>query len=842
MSNRRDFIKKAALLSGATGIANTIPASIQKALAINPAPGSTYLDAEHVVFLMQENRSFDHTFGTLRGVRGFNDPRIIRQPNGNLAWLQTDEKGDTYAPYRLNIKDTKATWMSSLPHGWSDQVDARNKGKYDGWLLHKKSPIKSYEHLPLTMGYYDRNDLPFYYALADAFTVCDHNFCSSLTGTTPNRLYFWTGSIRAKQQPDSRANVWNSDVDYNAWADWKTFPEVLEDHGVSWKVYQNEISVGVGLDDEEENWLANFTDNPLEWFENFNVRFSKAHREYLPVAKTNLEIAIANMEREISEGKDSPDLQRKLAARRKQLSMVEDSIKNFTQAAYDKLSERQKALHGKAFTTNVGDPDYHELTTLKYKDGNEDRSIRVPKGDVLHQFREDVKNGQLPTVSWLVPPAAYSDHPGSPWYGAWFLSETIDILTQDPEIWKKTIFVLTYDENDGYYDHFSPFVAHNPADPSSGAATKGVDTSSEFVTMEQELANKRSKKYARESPIGLGYRVPMVIASPWSRGGKVCSQVFDHTSSLQFLEHFLTHKTRKTVECPNITSWRRVICGDLSSVFKPFDPADAHNLPFLGKDAVIEQIYNAKFKELPDGQRKLNGEQIAAVNASPHQSPYLPRQEAGTRTACAIPYELYLDAAPLQNGTLKVKMKAGKDVFSKRSLGAPFSVYAPGKYKNESCKLWSFSVEAGESLEYDWNVNDFEGSNYWLYALGPNGFSRELKGNANDPSLITNLSYQQRKIRKAGLTGNLILELRLPANSQPLVVNLVDNAYKSPATSKTVHPGVPVKIVINLEKSSGWYDFTLKVDRNDGYERRYTGHVETGADSISDPFMGAVIG
>src|ERR1700710_3263377 len=101
--SRRDFLKKAALLAGATGFANIIPASIQKALAINAAEGSTYMDAEHVVILMQENRSFDHCFGTLKGVRGYTDPRAISLPDNNPVWLQTNEKGETYAPFRLDI-------------------------------------------------------------------------------------------------------------------------------------------------------------------------------------------------------------------------------------------------------------------------------------------------------------------------------------------------------------------------------------------------------------------------------------------------------------------------------------------------------------------------------------------------------------------------------------------------------------------------------------------------------------------------------------------------------------------------------------------------------------------
>src|ERR1700759_3911263 len=227
--NRRDFLKKAMLLAGATGLANVMPASIQMAMAINAPEGSTYMDAEHIVILMQENRSFDHTYGTLQGVRGYNDPRAIDLPNKNKVWLQTNAAGETYAPFHLDIKNTKATWMHSLPHSWSNQVNARNDGRHDKWLDEKHSGEKLYRNMPLTLGYHNRNDVPFYYAFADAFTVCDQHFCSSLTGTTPNRLFFWTGTIREQQHANSYPNVWNENVDLGSEVSWTSFPERLED-------------------------------------------------------------------------------------------------------------------------------------------------------------------------------------------------------------------------------------------------------------------------------------------------------------------------------------------------------------------------------------------------------------------------------------------------------------------------------------------------------------------------------------------------------------------------------------------------------------------------------------
>ncbi len=296
---RREFLKKTALLTGAAGVAQLFPETIRRALAITPPEGTTWQDAEHIVILMQENRSFDHTLGTLRGVRGYNDPRAVQLPNGNLVWLQSNSEGQTYAPFHLDIKNTKATWMDSLPHSWLNQVSARNDGRYDQWLNFKQNSIPEYSHMPLTMGYHTREDLPFYYALADAFTVCDQNFCSSLTGTNPNRLYFWTGTVREEQHEDSRAHVWNDDMDYGT-LKWSTFPERLEALGVSWKCYQNEVAIDTGFQGEEDDWLSNFQDNPLEFFAQYNIKLYPPHVEFVKKEKDRVQKEIADLQQRIA--------------------------------------------------------------------------------------------------------------------------------------------------------------------------------------------------------------------------------------------------------------------------------------------------------------------------------------------------------------------------------------------------------------------------------------------------------------------------------------------------------------------------------------------------------------
>ena len=280
MPTRREFMEFVASLAGGAGTLGTLLDSIAQAASIEPNRDSSFLDAAHVVVLMQENRSFDHVYGTLRGVRGFNDPRALTLSDGNPVWVQANALGERYVPFRLDIKNSKVTWMGSLPHERTDQIDARNHGLYDRWLTAKQPSQKEYEKMPLTMGYFTREDIPFYYALADAFTVCDQNFCSSLTATTPNRLHLWTGTVRAKLSAHAPAHVRNEDVDHDHPASWPTFPERLEEWGVSWKVYQNELTVESGLSEEEDGWLSNYGDNPLEYFSQYHVHSATNHRDF----------------------------------------------------------------------------------------------------------------------------------------------------------------------------------------------------------------------------------------------------------------------------------------------------------------------------------------------------------------------------------------------------------------------------------------------------------------------------------------------------------------------------------------------------------------------------------
>ncbi|MDP4286088.1 MAG: phospholipase C, phosphocholine-specific [Bacteroidota bacterium] len=852
MDTRREFIKKASFLAGGAGIWGSLPASIKKAIAINPNPGTTFEDAEHVVFLMQENRSFDHCFGTLQGVRGFNDPRFISLPTGDPVWLQSNKAAQKFVPFHLNMKDTQATWMGGLPHSWDNQVDALNNGKHDGWLEAKR-PDKEYEGMPLTMGYYKREDIPFYYALADAFTVCDQHFCASLTGTTCNRTFFWSGKNREK--PGEQANVLNSDTYYNREAHWKTFPERLEENGIPWRVYQNEISLQTELAGENEDLLSNFTDNNLEWFSAYNVRFHKAHYDFLikRIAELPAEIDELHEALKKAEKKDAEKIEKEWKLKKDQLVSFKEETITWSPENFEKLSDFEKNIHNKAFTTNVNDSDYHQSALFSYEDDGVERSLLLPKGDILHQFREDVDNGKLPTVSWLVAPQYFSDHPSAPWLGAWYVSEVLDILTKNPEVWKKTIFILNYDENDGYFDHIPPFTAPKPNDPHSGKVSEGIDTSDEYVTMEEELRrNNFDIEDVRENSIGLGFRVPLVIASPWTRGGWVNSQVCDITSTLQFLEKFLTKKTGKEIKETNISDWRRLVSGDLTSAFRPYNGEKIKLPEFVKRDPFVEKIYNAKFKKLPSDYEALSPAKAAGIKKDPLNSPLLPKQEAGTRDSCALPYQLEAEGQLSEDKkTFDIHLAAGNELFGAQSSGSPFYVYAPGKYavydvnnrKNgfENVKVWNYAVRAGDQLKNQWPLEDFENDQYHLRVYGPNGFFREFAGSKNDPEITITLGYEPVKGASTKLSGNVFLSLRNMNKNEAYILDIADLSYKKGVRTVVLRKGSSIVIEsFNLSDSHNWYDLSVKVRGNNIFEKRYAGRVETGQNSRTDPAMGKV--
>jgi len=454
---RKEVLKAGAATAAAASLAPMFGEHVVRALAAPSPSGGQLSDIEHVVILVQENRSFDHYFGTLPGVRGFSDPQVLRQNDGLSVFEQPgyDVPGHTPAghllPFRLNTQNGgNGECTNDITHNWGPQHISFNNGAMDSFVVeHLKADGASTG--PLTMGYYERADLAYYHALADAFTVCDGYHCSVLGPTDPNRLY----TVSATLDPDGKNGGPMLKTDTKAFSSkgspynftWTTMPEQLRAAGVSWKVYSNPTANSGG-----DNVLLDFTrfrSDPVLAANAFGPTFS---------------------------GTSAPDT-----------------------------------------------------------------------------FRADIAAGTLPQVSWVLAPLEQNEHPPLPVaLGEYATSQVLSALTANPAVWAKTAVFVTWDENGGFFDHVAPPVAP-PGTPGEYVSLNPLPADAEGIA----------------GPIGLGFRVPLLVISPFSRGGFVCSDRFDHTSLLRFLE------TRFGAEVPNLTEWRRSVTGDLTSAFNFAAPDDS---------------------------------------------------------------------------------------------------------------------------------------------------------------------------------------------------------------------------------------------------------------------------
>ncbi len=334
----------------------------------------------------------------------------------------------------------------------------------------------------------------------------------------------------------------------------------------------------------------------------------------------------------------------------------------------------------------------------------------------------------------------------------------------------------------------------------------------------------------------MGFRVPMIIASPWSRGGWVNSQLFDHTSTLMFLEHFLQEKYGKTVSEENISNWRRAVSGDLTSVFRPYDPKEP-SLALLDRDKFVVSIEKARFKEIPSNYRKLAADQIEQINRTPMHSEFLVRQEKGIRPACALPYELYADGSLSADGAhYELHLSVSDHVHGAKSAGAPFNVYLRNLKDAARMTSATYAVRAPDTLTRQIPLSLFADSSYSIEVLGANGFYRSFVGTSAPSPLEVRVSYEREGTVP---TGNVQLQLRNKSTA-PVSIAIQDNSYKSQMVRRNLSAGQETSAVLDLRQSHGWYDFTVKAD-GASEQARYAGRVETGRPTFSDPLMGGVL-
>jgi phospholipase C len=327
----------------------------------------------------------------------------------------------------------------------------------------------------------------------------------------------------------------------------------------------------------------------------------------------------------------------------------------------------------------------------------------------LEGLKADVLAGRLPQVSYVIAPAAASEHPGpsSPAQGAVYTAQVIEALTANPETWAQTVLLINFDENDGFFDHVPP-----PAPPSRGASgdLRGASTvalDGEYHVVASESDAWLDKPEYRGRPYGLGPRVPMYAVSPWSTGGYVCSEVFDHTSVIRFLER------RFGVLEPNISPWRRAVCGDLLSCF---DFSGATYRPLRLPDVTASATRAAA--------------QTRTVIPPTPTLPRRPSQAAGFRPARPTAYalECVWVRAPGEAVTLRL--------LNYGSRAAVFHVYDRLKLEDGP---YRYTVSGHRHLDHALTSDGV----YDLQVMGPDGFHRRFSSEGT-ASITASLTFPAR--------------------------------------------------------------------------------------------------
>ncbi|MGA4864050.1 phosphocholine-specific phospholipase C [Streptomyces lavendulocolor] len=677
---------------GAAAAGSLLPPSLRAAMAA-PAPAGGLRAVRHVVILMQENRSFDHYFGTLRGVRGFGDRNAVELPSGGTVFEQPGPLGRTVLPFPVRdaaeAQRKDLQYIGDLDHSWGGGARAWRDGWMDGWV-----PAKT----AATMAYYDRRDLPLHYELADTFTICDAYHSSVHTSTSPNRNHLWSGWT-GYEADGSRAvtNAAYAEGTHPGYP-WPTYAERLEKAGRTWKTYTE--------------W-ENFTDNNIEFFTTFKNIARKA------LAATGGHTYMESFYAAVRETGDAAERARLLAA-------LEDGVAT--------LDDRERSLFERGLR-------------------------RVRTGTLADAFRADVAAGTLPEVSYLVPSAADSEHPGasSPIASATLVHQVLDALGSHPDVWRHTVVLINYDENDGFFDHVPPPVP--PADDPD-ERWKGL-------------------------PTGLGIRVPLLVVSPWTVGGHVCSEVFDHTSVIRFLERWTG------VAEPQITPWRRRVTGDLTSAF---DFRRGRPRPEVERPGAVPPFTGRWRPQPPQAQR-------------------MPVQEPGTRPARPLPYQP--DAhARLRDGAVAVTLS------NTGTAHVPLALYP---YAGEFAAPQHLDVRGSAQ----WTV-PLAGDAYRFTITGPNGFRREFAGRATGAAQVTSrIDPHERDLHLTlAATGSG------PVTFTVRPLGYVDEADLAGWTRRvTVKPGRSRTVVHSAADAHGWYD--VEVTGPDGFRRRLMGHIENGRPSVS---------
>jgi phospholipase C len=690
--SRRDALRLGAFGAGVLAFSR-LPASLRRRIATTEPPAGGLEQVKHVVLYMQENRSFDHYFGTLSGVRGFGDRSAIRTRATPSVFEQAHPTGGTVLPFSTREAAERQSqdlqYIESTPHGWDDGIGAWSRGWNDSWIANKG---------PATMCYLDRTDIPFQYEMADAFTICDAYHCSVPSSTSPNRNHFVSGYTGFEPGTETRAVTNAGYDDAHPGYEWRTYAELLEDAGVSWKVYHE--------------W-DDFEDNNLDLFEVFKDISSTVLAEVDGGPHTGIDTFYMSLF-----GRPDAEV---------------DTLLGQLDAAVEKLPERERNLFDKG-------------------------QRRSRPGTLAQSMADDIAAGTFPTVAYVVTTAADCEHAStsSPIQGAKVTYDVLDVLADDDETWNSTVFFYTFDENDGLFDHVpAPFPPADDTDEHEG-----------------------------DRPVGLGARVPMIVISPWTIGGWVCSETFDHTSMTQFLE-IVTG-----VGTDQITPWRRRVAGDLTSAFD-----------FTGSGGPA--TYTA-VGEIPEFVERWLPE--------PPAEQAMPVQEEGTRPARPLPYQTDAFATLGEDGIEVTLTNNG-------TKSAAFAVYA---WHDTTVTPVPVDLESGAEVTVPVG---YPAVIYDISVTGPNRFLREFAGSGEPVNVSSAID---------GDALTLTLTITNPGEDEAVDVTIAPLQYSDVAAeSVTIEPAAASEHVWVADDADGWYDVEITLAGSDSFRRRLTGHIENGQPSTT---------
>lgn len=738
-------------------------------------------DMEHIVIFMQENRAFDHYYGTLRGVRGFNDHAAPLLPTGRSPFYQPTSTKPVSKNSMCGCGGCDLVWNTIGDNELQQLFNEMECDRFVG-LLASASP---------SVNFVDGE-------------LCSQMLSEVLKTTIQHMKVIYQLSDESSCPADLKANFSlksnelpgddNNDNEYmlpfhlafnETSATCMPAPEM--DYPCDLKMWNNGRMDAWNTGRSPGFGMSYFERTDLPYYfalaDAFTVGDQYFQSTFTPTNPNRLHQFSG------SNGLSANGL------------VILDDSEPTTGINWETLGEtlEKAGVSWKVYqeTDNFDDNAFEWFEAFKSAQPGSplyDKGlVRVPTGTLVDAFYQDVHNKTLPQVSIIIAPTWLSEHATNhPQDGEDLTARLISVLSapENIEVYSKTAFILNYDEGGQFYDHhWTPTPPVSEFDGKSTVSTVG------------EVLLNGTEGVLPYNPIGLGFRVPLMIISPWTRGPYTFSEVSDHTSVIKLIEK------RFGVTCPNISPWRRTVVSDLLSAFD-FEHPD-YSWP----------VFPSTKNNTNESQSQCAGLPYPTIPTK--QS--FPIQEEGTRLTRPLPYDFSIIDS-VKNGILTITMRnIGESgvVFFVYDLKTP--VNAPKKY----------TIEAGKELSDTWVLN----GTYDYSLHGPNGFVRGFSGidNKFEVDILANSDrFKQQFILTAKSQGY---------SCEYLIKDESGLSSFGQWDSGMAPPGLLIEKALPIHETSYWYDYSIQASCGNTQKkelismRRFKGHLEVKLITTTDPEM-----